>query len=52
MITLSTVRKQLGRHLRYRKIRAELSAHSDRELADLGILRCDVDRFARKAAVR
>lgn len=38
---------QLRQHCR--QTRRELSWLSDRELADLGILRCDIDRLARQA---
>jgi uncharacterized protein YjiS (DUF1127 family) len=37
---------------RYRRALTELEVHSDRELADLGILRCDLNRLAREMARR
>lgn len=40
----------LRRHRIYSRTRAELSALTDRELADLGISRFDIDRVAREAA--
>ena len=33
----------------YQQTRRELSWLSDRELADLGLMRCDIDRVAREA---
>lgn len=35
---------------RRRRVRRELEAMSDRELAELGLFRCDVPSFARQAA--
>lgn len=35
---------------RYRRIVAELRQLSDRDLADIGIRRCDIPRVAREAA--
>ena len=33
----------------FRQTRRELSWLTDRELADLGLMRCDIDRIAREA---
>lgn len=32
------------------QVEGELSMMTDRQLADMGLLRCDIPRFARKAA--
>jgi uncharacterized protein YjiS (DUF1127 family) len=37
---------------RYRRTLTELEVHSDRELAELGVFRCDLDRVARETARR
>jgi uncharacterized protein YjiS (DUF1127 family) len=37
---------------RYRRVLSELEIHSDRELAELGLLRCDLPRVARETAKR
>jgi uncharacterized protein YjiS (DUF1127 family) len=37
---------------RYRRALAELEIHSDRELAELGFLRCDLPRVARETVGR
>jgi uncharacterized protein YjiS (DUF1127 family) len=41
---------QIRAYLRYRKTVRELSHLSDRELNDLGIVRCDIDYIARNSA--
>lgn len=50
---VSTLARSLGdalmRHRRIARIEAELRALSDRDLADLGIVRCDIGRIARSA---
>lgn len=38
-----------ARQRAYHQTRRELAWLSDRELADLGIMRCDIDRIARDA---
>ena len=40
----------LERRRAYRQTVLELSWLSDRELADLGLMRCDIHRIAREAA--
>jgi len=40
----------IQRWLAYRETVRELSSLDDRELADLGISRCDIDAVARQAA--
>ncbi len=37
---------------RYRQALAELNVHSDRELSEMGLMRCDLPRIARETAVR
>jgi uncharacterized protein YjiS (DUF1127 family) len=44
--------KAMARRRAFVETRRELSWLSDRELADLGIMRCDIDRVARDAAAR
>lgn len=44
---LTKVTKALNRYNAYRRTSAELARLSDRELSDLGIARCDIDRIAR-----
>ena len=39
-----------ARHLVYRRVVAELAAHTDRQLADFGLSRRDIPAFARRAA--
>ena len=41
----------VGRWRRYQEIVNELEAYSDRELADIGILRSDIPNVAKTAAV-
>ena len=47
---VAAFREARARHRVYRTTRDELGALSDRDLADLGIGRSDVDRIARDAA--
>lgn len=49
-VTVSPLRTYLRRRAAYRKIVRELSEYSDRNLADLGIARYDIDRLAREGA--
>ncbi len=46
------MKHQMQNWQRYRRALAELNVHSDRELADLGIMRCDLPRLARETARR
>lgn len=48
--TLDALRRERARRAAYRSTHDELSALSARELADLGISRCDVAAIARRAA--
>ncbi len=47
---LDRLRELRARRKRYGDTMAELSALSDRGLADLGIARCDISRIAREHA--
>jgi len=53
---LNHITWSIARHItnttRYRRTVRELSALSDRELHDLGIVRCDISRVARQAMER
>lgn len=49
---VASVRDALGRHRRLGRIRRELSGLSDRQLADIGIDRADIDSVARRAIDR
>jgi uncharacterized protein YjiS (DUF1127 family) len=44
------LREALAERTAYLQVRAELSALSDRELADIGLGRYDIDAVARSAA--
>lgn len=44
------IRMALAKRGVYNTTRRELSALSDRDLTDLGIARCDINRLAREAA--
>ena len=46
---LNTLRAAWAAHLMMRRTRDELSALSDRELADLGIARADIAAIARQS---
>lgn len=41
--------KKLEKYRRYRRTVSELSRMSNRELNDLGISRCDIERIARES---
>lgn len=43
------LRRTITEYRQYRKTYEELERLNDRELADLGILRCDIGRIARDA---
>lgn len=45
------VRARGEEHLRYLQTRNELAALTDRELADIGLVRGDIEGIARKSAV-
>ena len=45
---LATVQRYLKRYFEYRKTVYELNHLSTRDLADLGISRCDIEYIARK----
>lgn len=44
---LTKVAKAINRYSAYRRTTTELARLSDRELGDLGIARCDINRVAR-----
>ncbi|MDR6951202.1 uncharacterized protein YjiS (DUF1127 family) [Ancylobacter sp. 3268] len=44
------LRTAFARHLVYKRVAAELAAHTDRQLADFGLARRDIPAFARQAA--
>ncbi|GAB4064058.1 hypothetical protein GCM10028812_00860 [Ancylobacter sonchi] len=44
------LRTAFARHLVYKRVVAELAAHTDRQLADFGLNRGDIPAFARQAA--
>lgn len=46
------MREAYARYRIYRKTKAELHALNDRELADLGIVACDIPALARDVARR
>jgi uncharacterized protein YjiS (DUF1127 family) len=46
---ITQLRNAIKRHATIRRTTAELSRLSDRELGDLGIARCDINRVARSA---
>ena len=49
LLTLvATVQRYLKRYFEYRKTVYELNHLSTRDLADLGIARCDIEYIARK----
>ena len=50
--SFSSVRDALGRRRRLGQVRRELSRLSDRDLADIGIARGDIDTIARQAIDR
>jgi uncharacterized protein YjiS (DUF1127 family) len=45
----SDFRTKRTRNDQVRRLAAELNAYSESELAEIGLLRCDVKRFARQA---
>ncbi len=47
---LTKVAKALNRYSAYRRTTTELGRLTDRELSDLGIARCDINRVARAGA--
>lgn len=46
---ITQLRNAIKRHATIRRTTVELSRLSDRELSDLGIARCDINRVARGA---
>lgn len=44
--------KAWARHASYRRTLSELRALSDRELADFGVVRCDIRRLAREELLK
>jgi uncharacterized protein YjiS (DUF1127 family) len=46
-VMLTKVAKALSRYSAYRRTTNELARLTDRELGDLGIARCDINRVAR-----
>ena len=52
MTTLKTISEKLQAWRRYRDAVRELSQLSDRELADIGVRRGDIEEVARQAAVK
>jgi uncharacterized protein YjiS (DUF1127 family) len=51
MILFKIILRKLRAHMRYRKAISELSVLTDRELADLGITRCDIYTVASSSSV-
>jgi len=52
MTTLKTISEKLQAWRRYRDAVRELSQFSDRDLADIGIRRGDIEEIARRTAVK
>lgn len=50
MTILATIARMVERYRREARTRYELDQLSDRDLADLGIVRADIDRLARESA--
>lgn len=50
MASIKTIAQKLANWRRYRQALRELSAMTDRELIDIGILRCDIESLAHAAA--
>jgi uncharacterized protein YjiS (DUF1127 family) len=47
---VSFILSQVRAYFRYRETIRELSTLSDRQLADMGVMRFDIDRIARDSA--
>ena len=52
MTTLKTISEKLHAWRRYRGAVRELSQLSDRDLADIGVRRGDIEEIARRTAVK
>ena len=52
MVDLKTISEKLNAWRRYRGAVRELSQLTDRELADIGIRRGDIDDIARRSALK
>ena len=52
MVDLKTISEKLNAWRRYREAVRELSQLTDRELADIGIRRGDIDDIARRSALK
>lgn len=48
-LMIANLRQRRENYLRYRQTADELHALSERELADIGIARCDIPRVARES---
>jgi len=49
-MSITTIVQKFKEYSRYRKALSELSMLNDRELADLGLSRCDIYEVARSSA--
>jgi uncharacterized protein YjiS (DUF1127 family) len=49
-MSITTIVRKFKEYSRYRKALSELSMLNDRELADLGLSRCDIYEVARSSA--
>ena len=47
---IANINKSIKKYLEYRRTISELSLLSNRDLADLGINRCDIEFIARNAS--
>lgn len=52
MVDLKTISEKLTAWRRYREAVRELSQLTDRELADIGIRRGDIDEIARRSTLK
>jgi len=52
MVDVKTISEKLNAWRRYREAARELSQLTDRELADIGVRRGDIEAIARRSAVK
>jgi len=52
MVDVKTISEKLNAWRRYREAVRELSQLTDRELADIGVRRGDIETIARRSAVK